>query len=235
MPLPTAPAPEVIDLGVTDYSVAWARMRAFTAARTPASADALWLTEHPPVFTLGQAGDPVHVLAAGDIPVVRTDRGGQVTFHGPGQIVVYVLFDLARRQIGVRALVRLLENAVIGMLAEFGVAAEGRVDAPGVYVAGAKIASIGLRVRQGRCYHGLAFNARMDLEPFARINACGHPGLVVTDARALGVDAGVAELQRSLVGQISHAWSTAGEPSRPGQQPGATGPAQPGSQYGLSA
>ena len=196
------------DLGLTDYHPTWAAMQTLTSARTPDSPDQLWLTEHTPVFTLGQAGDTGHVLAAGDIPLVRSDRGGQVTYHGPGQIVVYVLFDLARKRLGVRALVRLLEDAVVGLLARHGVAAEGRVDAPGVYVGAAKIASIGLRVRHGRTYHGLAFNADMDLEPFGRINPCGYQGLAVTDARRLGIPDTVAALKQQLVGEIGFRWET---------------------------
>ena len=194
------------DLGLTDYHATWEAMRAHNSARTPDSADRLWLTEHHPVFTLGQAGDPSHVLAAGDIPLVRSDRGGQVTYHGPGQIVAYVLFDLGRRRLGVRALVRLLEDAVIGVLARHGVAAAGRVDAPGVYVGAAKIASIGLRVRHGRTYHGLAFNAEMDLEPFDRINPCGYQGLAVTDARQTGIQESLSALKQQLAGEIGFRW-----------------------------
>lgn len=200
----------IIDLGTTEYQSAWEAMRDFTAARTAASVDALWLTEHPPVFTLGQAGDPTHVLSAGGIPVVRSDRGGQVTYHGPGQIVVYVLLDLARRRFGVRPLVRLLEDAVVAVLARHGIAAAGRVDAPGVYVGAAKIASIGLRVRHGRSFHGLAFNADMDLEPFSRINPCGYQGLQVTDARQLGIRDGVPALRAQLAQEICARWEAVG-------------------------
>lgn len=206
----------VLDLGSTDYLSSWEAMRSFTAQRNPDTADALWLTEHPPVFTLGQAGDPAHVLAAGDIPVVRTDRGGQVTYHGPGQIVVYVLVDLARRRVGVRPLVRLLEDAVVAVLAAHGVDAAGRVDAPGVYVGGAKIASVGLRVRQGRTYHGLSFNADLDIEPFSRINPCGYQGLAVTDARRLGIPDSVAALREQLAQEICRRWErTASHPATP--------------------
>jgi lipoyl(octanoyl) transferase len=212
------------DLGQTDYHATWAAMRALTSSREPDSPDQLWLTEHMPVFTLGQAGDPGHVLAAGEIPLVRSDRGGQVTYHGPGQIVVYVLFDLARKRLGVRALVRLLEDAVVGLLARHGVTAEGRVDAPGVYVGAAKIASIGLRVRHGRTYHGLAFNADMDLEPFGRINPCGYRGLAVTDARRLGIADTVAVLKQQLVGEIGVRWEVA--PARP-LESAASSPAVP--------
>jgi lipoyl(octanoyl) transferase len=155
-------------------------MRAFTDSRDADTPDALWLLEHPPVFTLGQAGRPEHLLAPGTIPVIQTDRGGQVTYHGPGQLVAYLLLDLRRAGIGIKRLVERLEQAVIDLLAEHGVAAERRADAPGVYVAGAKIASLGLRVRNGCCYHGLALNVDMDLEPFGRINPCGYAGLAVT-------------------------------------------------------
>lgn len=196
----------VQDLGRTDYLACWEAMRSFTAQRDAQTSDALWLTEHAPVFTLGQAGDPAHVLAPGEIPLVRTDRGGQVTYHGPGQIVAYVLVDLARRRFGVRPLVRLLEDAVVAVLAAQGIPAAGRTDAPGVYVEGAKIASIGLRVRQGRSYHGLSFNADMDLEPFSRINPCGYAGLAVTDARRLGVKLDVAGLRNALAEAIASRW-----------------------------
>ena len=197
----------LLDLGRTDYQATLDRMRRFTATRDAHTPDALWLTEHPAVFTQGQAGDPAHVLAAGAIPVVQTDRGGQVTYHGPGQIVAYVLFDIARRRVGVRALVRLLESAVIDVLAAHGINGAGRIDAPGVYVGDAKIASIGLRVRQGRTYHGLAFNARMDLEPFGRINPCGYPGLTVTDAQQLGIGASIETLKQELASRLTQRWT----------------------------
>jgi len=162
-------------------------MQRFTEARTEATSDELWLVEHPPVFTVGLNGKPEHLLAPADIPVVKVDRGGQVTYHGPGQIVLYFLLDLRRRGIGVRALVTLMEQAVIKLLADYHIAAQSRRDAPGVYVEGAKIAALGLRVRRGCSYHGLALNVAMDLEPFARINPCGYPGLAVTQMRSLGV------------------------------------------------
>lgn len=173
-------------LGLVDYAPTWAAMRAFTDARTNASDDELWLLQHPPVFTLGQAGRPEHILAPGAIPVVQTDRGGQVTYHGPGQLIAYLLLDLRRAGFGVKGLVHLLEQAVIDLLAEVGIQAQARSDAPGVYVAGAKIASLGLRVRKGCSYHGLALNVDMDLGPFSRINPCGYPGLAVTQLADLG-------------------------------------------------
>src|SRR5262245_44220458 len=155
-------------------------MQRFTDARDADTPDELWLLEHPPVFTLGMAADPSHVLAAGDIPVVRTDRGGQVTYHGPGQLVAYPLLDLKRHGLSVRALVTLLEESVIGLIAAEGISGEARRDAPGVYVQGRKLASLGLRVRRGASYHGLALNVDLDLEPFARINPCGLVGQAVT-------------------------------------------------------
>ncbi|ESQ17512.1 MAG: hypothetical protein N838_00135 [Thiohalocapsa sp. PB-PSB1] len=155
-------------------------MRRFTDQRDSRSDDQLWLLEHPPVFTLGQAGRLEHVRSPGDIPVLQTDRGGQVTYHGPGQLVAYLLLDLRRAGIGVKRLVHLLEESVITLLAEQGIDASTRLGAPGVYVNSAKIASIGLRVRRGCCYHGIALNVDLDLEPFQRINPCGYPGLQVT-------------------------------------------------------
>lgn len=175
------------DCGRVGYRAAWQAMRAFTEARMADTPDEIWLLEHPPVFTLGQAARAEHLLAPGDIPVVATDRGGQVTYHGPGQIMAYTLLDLRRLGLGVRTLVERLEGAVIALAAAHGLAAEGRRDAPGVYVSGAKLAALGLRVRQRGCYHGLALNVAMDLSPFGRINPCGYAGLAVTDLRTLGV------------------------------------------------
>ncbi|MEW6352835.1 MAG: lipoyl(octanoyl) transferase LipB [Pseudomonadota bacterium] len=161
-------------------------MQSFTAARTPATPDELWLLEHPSVYTLGLNAKPEHLHDPGDIPVIHVDRGGQVTHHGPGQLVAYTLLDLQRRGWGVRRLVSALEQAVIDLLAEFDIPAEARRDAPGVYVRGAKIAAVGLRVRHGCCYHGLSFNVAMDLEPFRRMNPCGYAGLAVTQFSDLG-------------------------------------------------
>jgi lipoyl(octanoyl) transferase len=165
--------------GLPDYRTVWESMRAFTDARGPETQDELWLLEHPPVFTLGQAGRPEHLLDPGDIPVVQSDRGGQVTYHGPGQLVAYLLLDLRRAGLGVKRLVNLLEQSVVDLLARHGVCAAARPEAPGVYVDGAKIAALGLRVRQGCSYHGLSLNVAMDLEPFGRINPCGYAGLRV--------------------------------------------------------
>ena len=167
-------------LGRRDYHDIWAAMCRFTDARDADTADELWLLEHPPVFTLGQAGRPEHVLDPGDIPVVQTDRGGQVTYHGPGQLVAYLLLDLRRAGLGVKGLVNTLEQAVIELLGDDGIDAAARSDAPGVYVGGAKIASVGLRIRHGCSYHGIALNLDLDLAPFGRINPCGYPGLAVT-------------------------------------------------------
>jgi lipoyl(octanoyl) transferase len=175
-------------LGLCDYLPVWADMRTFTAGRRPDSADRVWLLEHRPVFTLGMNGKPEHLLRPGDIPVVASDRGGQVTYHGPGQLVVYLMLDLRRLGIGVRTLVETIEQSVIDWLASQGVAAQARRDAPGVYVDGAKIAALGLRVRGGCSYHGLSLNVDMDLEPFSRINPCGYQGLCVTQLRDLGIE-----------------------------------------------
>ncbi|WOJ95268.1 lipoyl(octanoyl) transferase LipB [Congregibacter variabilis] len=172
-------------LGDCDYQKTLDNMRSFTDARTPDTQDELWLLEHPPVFTQGLAGRAEHLLATGDIPVVPVDRGGQVTYHGPGQWVVYLLLDLRRRHLGVRALVDLIEQSLVATLEHFGIQAEPDPKAPGVYVSGQKIASLGLRVRRGCSYHGLALNVAMDLEPFARINPCGYAGLQVTSMRSL--------------------------------------------------
>lgn len=171
-------------LGEVDYAATLEAMQAFTAARGATTPDELWLLQHPPVYTLGVAGRREHLLATGDIPVLQVDRGGQVTYHGPGQWVLYLLLDLRRRRLGVRALVELMERAVVDCLATWGIAARPDRDAPGVYVGAAKIASLGLRVRRGCSYHGLALNLDPDLEPFARINPCGYPGMAVTSMAA---------------------------------------------------
>ncbi|MEM7098470.1 MAG: lipoyl(octanoyl) transferase LipB [Pseudomonadota bacterium] len=168
------------DLGVTDYQPVFESMQAFTESRDQDTLDEVWLTEHRPVFTQGQAGKAEHVLAPGDIPVVQTDRGGQVTYHGPGQITAYLLFDLRRRKLGVRDLVTGIEQSMVATTARYGIDAQPRADAPGVYVAGDKIGSLGLRVRRGCSYHGLSLNVQMELEPFSRINPCGLMGVAVT-------------------------------------------------------
>lgn len=183
-----APAGSVLvrELGRQPYEKVWHAMQAFTDARGPDTDDEIWLVEHDPVFTQGQAGKAEHLLAPGDIPVVPVDRGGQVTYHGPGQIVAYPMVDLRRLGIGVRELVCRIEQAIIDTLDEFGISAERREGAPGVYVDGAKIAALGLRVRRGCSFHGLAFNIAMDLSPYQRINPCGYQGLAITQVVDLG-------------------------------------------------
>ncbi len=178
--------PIIKHLGQVEYVPTWRAMEQFTLERGPETPDEIWFLEHPPVFTLGLAGKMEHVLAPGEIPVVHIDRGGQVTYHGPGQLVVYPLIDLRRRKLGVRELVEALENSVIDTLAGYGIQARGRRDAPGVYVDARKVCSIGIRVRRGCRYHGIAFNVAMDLEPFQRINPCGYAGLEMTQVSALG-------------------------------------------------
>ena len=185
-------------LGRVEYAPTLAAMQRFTDERNAETADEIWLLEHPPVFTLGMAADRAHVLAAGDIPVVQTDRGGQVTYHGPGQLVVYPLVDIRRSGVSVRALVQHLEQSVIELLRPHGIAAQGRRDAPGVYVQGRKLASVGMRIRRGASYHGLALNVDMDLEPFSRINPCGMAGLEVTQLATLGVSGGVQQIGQRL-------------------------------------
>ena len=170
-------------LGMVDYETTLAQMKTFTDSRTQDSADELWLLQHPRVFTQGQAGKAEHVLAPGDIPVVQADRGGQVTYHGPGQWVLYLLVDIKRHRLGVRALVDLIENSLLQLLAEYGIDGAARPDAPGVYVRGDKIAALGLRVRKGCSYHGMALNVDLELEPFTRINPCGFEGLQVTSMK----------------------------------------------------
>ncbi len=190
-------------LGLREYRPVWEAMRSFTDARNEATPDELWLVEHPPVFTLGYNGKMQHLIAPGAIPVIHTDRGGQVTYHGPGQMVAYVLCDLRRRGWGVRQLVTALEQAVIVLLNGHGINAEIRRDAPGVYVAGAKIAALGLRVRRGCSYHGLSLNVAMDLAPFSRINPCGYPDMPVTDLRSHGITTGTDALAQRLTTLIA--------------------------------
>ncbi len=190
-------------MGRVEYEPTWRAMQDFTAARDESTPDELWLLEHPPVFTLGQAGKREHLLQTTDIPVVAIDRGGQITYHGPGQVVIYVLVDLKRRGYGVKDLVRRMEQAVIDLLAQSGVAAARSPGAPGVYVDGAKIAALGLRIKQGRSYHGLALNVDMDLSPFALINPCGYPGMAVTQTRDLGVGGNAAALGKKLAGLLA--------------------------------
>jgi lipoyl(octanoyl) transferase len=195
-------------LGRRAYEPVWREMQRFTAERSATSADEIWLLEHEPVFTLGMNADRSHLLAPGDIPVVQIDRGGQVTYHGPGQLVVYALIDVRRAGLSVRALVSALEGSVIDYAAQLGVRAEGRPQAPGVYVQGRKLASVGLRIRRGGSYHGLALNVSLDLEPFARINPCGFAGLEMTQLSQLGgpssVEQAAAELRPLLAARLRH-------------------------------
>jgi lipoyl(octanoyl) transferase len=189
-------------LGRTDYQSTWHAMQAFTDARTPQTVDEIWLTEHPPVYTLGLAGRREHLLRDNGIPTIRVDRGGQVTYHGPGQLVAYLLVDLTRRQLGVRDMVRAIEAAVITWLGTQGIAAYGKSAAPGVYVdrdgVEAKIAALGLKVRRGCTYHGVSVNVAMDLAPFADINPCGYPGLAVTQLADFGIARSVDDVGTEL-------------------------------------
>jgi len=199
-----APEADVIlrSLGRYEYEPIWTAMKAFTDRRQPQDLDEVWMLEHEPIFTQGQAGKAEHLLNPGQIPVLQVDRGGQVTYHGPGQLMIYLLLDLRRRKLGVRQLVTLMENSVITLLAEQGIEAAAKPDAPGVYVQGAKVAALGLRVRRGCCYHGLSLNVDLDLAPFAGINPCGYRGLQVTRLADLGVDLDLAAAQRRLMAHL---------------------------------
>lgn len=197
------PVAQLRDLGRQPYEPVWRAMQAFTDARGEDTPDELWLVEHEPVFTLGQAGKDEHILFAGDIPVLHVDRGGQVTYHGPGQIVLYPLLDLRRLKIGVKEYVCRIEQAMIDTLSDWNIHAERRDGAPGVYVNGAKIGALGIRVRRGCTFHGLAFNIAMDLEPFQRINPCGYQGLQVTSMLDLGGPSGLDAVKPVLVAHIA--------------------------------
>jgi lipoyl(octanoyl) transferase len=192
----------VRDLGLADYEPTWQAMKRFTDGRTRETADEVWLVQHPPVFTQGQSGKPEHLLLPGDIPVVQVDRGGQVTYHGPGQLVAYLLLDVRRLGFGVRELVTRIERSLIDLLAGYGVDAAAKADAPGVYVDGAKIASLGLRIRNGCSFHGLALNVDMDLDPFKRINPCGYAGLAMTQLREQAGPIEFAEVSARLRAQL---------------------------------
>ena len=189
-------------LGLSEYLPVWKAMQTFTEQRTPETIDELWFVEHQPVFTLGRNANEKHLLNPGDIPVIKVDRGGQVTYHGPGQIVAYLLVDIQRKDWGVRQLVTTLENTVIDLLAENNIEAIGRRDAPGVYVDNAKIASLGLRIRKGKSYHGLSLNVDMDLEPFSRINPCGLEDIEITDTKTLGGPATIEQASEALLAQF---------------------------------
>lgn len=194
----------VRELGLRPYEQVWHDMQLFTDQRSETTADELWLLQHSPVFTLGKNGRPDHILDAQDIPVIKSDRGGQVTYHGPGQVIVYTLLDLNRRHIGVRELVTRIENSVIELLEDYDIRANARKDAPGVYVNDRKIAALGLRVRKGRSFHGLALNVDMDLEPFSRINPCGYQGLEVTQLSELADVADFNAVEKRLLSHLQH-------------------------------
>jgi len=206
------PRAVIRQLGRVEYEPTWRAMQRFTDERDAATPDEIWFLEHPPVFTLGMNASAAHVLAPGDIPVVQIDRGGQVTYHGPGQLVVYPLVDLRRAQLGVRDLVTALETSVIDLAAEFAISAQSRRSAPGVYVEGKKLASIGIRVRRGASYHGLALNVALDLEPFRRINPCGYQGLEMTQLSELGGPATVAAAAAALEPILLRALGLASHP-----------------------
>lgn len=189
-------------LGLVDYVSTWEGMKAFTASRTGSTPNEIWVLQHPPVYTQGVACKPEHLLYRSDIPVIRTDRGGQITYHGPGQVVAYLLLDIRRLRLGVRELVRKIEGAVIDLLAEYDVRADGRLDAPGVYVKGEKIAALGLKIKHACCYHGVALNVKMDLAPFEAINPCGYPGLRVTQTSNIGISDGLEALSAKLVEKL---------------------------------
>ena len=189
---------EVRNLGRSDFQETWDAMKAFTHARNAQTLDQLWITEHPLVFTQGLNGRAEHLLDAGDIPVLKIDRGGQITYHGPGQLIVYCLLDLNRYGLGVKGLVAKIEQSIIALLANYQITANARAGAPGVYVDQAKIAALGLRIRKGCCYHGLSLNVDMELEPFTRINPCGYRGLAVTQLRDLGVNNTVEQVGYEL-------------------------------------
>lgn len=190
-------------LGVMDFETTWRNMQKFTVERTETTADELWLTEHPAVYTLGLNRKNVRLPAREDIPVVLTDRGGKITYHGPGQIIIYALLDLKRNNLNIRSLVSLLENAVISVLAGHQIQAAARADAPGVYVNDAKIAALGLRIKNNYCYHGLSLNVNMDLTPFKAIDPCGYVGLEVTQTKDLGIKANVAQISELLLDSLT--------------------------------
>ena len=189
---------EVRSLGNREYEPLWRRMQDFTDSRDSDTADEIWFTEHPPIFTLGLNASRDHLLAPGDIQTIQIDRGGQVTYHGPGQLMIYPLIDLKRARLGIRDLVTALEQSVVDLVAKYNIQAKSRKDAPGVYVEGKKIASVGLRVRRWCSYHGMAVNVDMDLEPFTRINTCGYADLEVTDLKRLGIERGLSAVAKDL-------------------------------------
>ncbi|WP_293006978.1 lipoyl(octanoyl) transferase LipB [Nitrosomonas sp.] len=189
-------------LGLSDYQPTWQAMKDFTSARTTETCDEIWLLQHPPIFTQGIAGKDEHLLNSHGIDVIKSDRGGQITYHGPGQIIAYLLLDVRRLKLGVRELVRNMENAVIDLLKDYHINATGRVEAPGVYIGNAKIASLGLKIKRNFCYHGIALNVNMDLTPFSYINPCGHQGLQITQTKDLGITDSLEILSNKLANQI---------------------------------
>ena len=203
-------------LGEQPYQETWDAMKQFTADRDDATADEIWCLEHPRVFTQGQAGKAEHLLFPGDIPVIKVDRGGQVTYHGPGQLVVYLMLDLPRKKMGVRSLVDTIEQGIVGTLSDLGIEAAARPDAPGVYVGDAKIASLGLRVRRGCSFHGLALNVAMDMEPFSRINPCGYAGMAMCQVTDFVPGKTVSDLDKLLVQHLVDALSYASVSYRDG-------------------
>ena len=209
------PRAQLRDLGRQPYEPVWRAMQAFTDARDADTPDELWLVEHDPVFTLGQAGKDEHVLMPGEIPVIHVDRGGQVTYHGPGQIVLYPLLDLRRLKVGVREYVDRIEQATIDTLAEWNIEGARRDGAPGVYVAGAKVMALGIRVRRGCTFHGLAFNIAMDLSPYQRINPCGYQGLQVTSVLDLGGPSGMDQVKPVLVANVARQFGLSVEDAAP--------------------
>ena len=228
MPLQTAAPALVRDLGHADYAPTFAAMRAFTDARSTDTQDELWIVEHPPVYTLGLGANPAHVLAPHGIPIVQTDRGGEVTFHGPGQVVIYLLMDLRRNKPGgklyARQFVQKIEQSVINVLAAYNLDSERIAGAPGIYIAagarkGAKIAALGLKVRGNGCtYHGVSLNVAMDLAPFSWINPCGYAGLETVDMRSMGIDAPLADVQRKLAAELVKQLATVGAQSEPNNE-----------------
>lgn len=191
-------------LGLMPYNISWERMKDFTNQRTPSTPDEFWFIEHPPVFTQGQAGKPEHLLNPGSIPVIQSDRGGQITYHGPGQLVVYVLTDLKRKNLGIKSFTNCLEQAIIALLTRYHISSQTKPKSPGVYVNDCKIASLGLRVRRGYSYHGISLNVSMDLEPFNRINPCGYPELKMTQMRDFHKTVSMTEIASQLTTQLMH-------------------------------
>jgi lipoyl(octanoyl) transferase len=198
----TIATPKVKFFGIAEYEPTWHAMKHYTSQRKPTSRDEIWILQHPSTYTQGQAGLPEHLLNARGIPVVKIDRGGQITYHGPGQVVAYLLLDLRRWKINVRELVRLMEQSVVNILAGYNIIANGRVDAPGVYVGDAKIAALGLKIKNGCCYHGLALNVDMDLTPYDFINPCGYKGLRVTQLKDFGITVPLQHIEEQLAQQL---------------------------------